>query len=65
MGKKEIVLFLVNLVIEKLSAEDLKKWMDMGLDKLEEKIIESPNKWDDTVGLPFIKLARAAFSLED
>lgn len=58
-------MWAVGMFLEKLDPETLKKWMDTGLDALEDKVKESPGKTDDMVVLPAIAVIRAAFSIED
>ena len=65
MTKEFLIQWLVQTLLSKLSAEDLKKFADTGLDMLEAMVKKSPNKIDDAVVLPMCKLIRVAFTIED
>ena len=63
--KEKMIMMVVSMLVERLSAADLKKWADMGLDMLENAIAASPSKYDDKLALPIITAVRTAFSIED
>lgn len=65
MSKQALIMWVVKLLVERLSGDDIKKWADMGLDLLENKIAASPSKIDDMAILPIIKIIREAFQIED
>lgn len=65
MVKEKMLAWLIQMAMERLASEDMKMWMDRGLDMLEETIAASPNQYDDLVGLPLIKLVRESFSIPD
>lgn len=63
--KEKLLQWLITMILQKVASDDIKKWVDAGLDMLENKIKESPNQMDDIVGMPMIGLIRAAFSIPD
>ncbi len=63
--KEKMLLMLVGIAIEKLDPEDVKKWADMAIDMVEEKIENTETKIDDKVILPLIGIIREAFDIED
>lgn len=63
--KEKMVLWVVGMLIERLTSEDVKKWVDIGLDMLEEKIKQTTTTYDDMVVLPLIATMRSAFSIPD
>jgi hypothetical protein len=63
--KDKLIVWLMGVMIARLQDEDLKKWVDWALDLVEEKVKESPNKYDDMIVLPICKLARATFDIPD
>ena len=63
--KEKLIMWLVGEMISRLKAEDIKVWIDKGLDMLENKIAETPNKADDMVVLPMIGVLRSALSIPD
>jgi hypothetical protein len=66
MSKEKIIMFLVSMMLERLSGDVVKGWVDAGLDMLEDSIEKDGKEdWKDKVILPFIALARDAFSIPD
>jgi hypothetical protein len=65
MDKDKIIVWIMGMMMERLQAEDLKKWVDYALDIIEKKVEESPNKFDDMIVLPIIKLGRSQFDIPD
>jgi len=65
MSKEKLVMWVVGMLLERLSGDELKHWVDVGMDLLETKVVESPNKYDDMVVLPICKLVRATFNVPD
>lgn len=63
--KNKLIMWAVTMFIERLSGEDMKKWIDMGLDLIEDSVEASPNKTDDMIVLPICKLVREALSVPD
>ncbi len=63
--KTQIIVWLMGMMVERLQAEDLKKWVDWALDLVEAKIEATPNKYDDMIALPIIALARKTFDIPD
>jgi len=61
--KQQIIVWLMGMMVERLQAEDLKKWVDWALDLVEEKVAASPSKYDDMIVLPIISLARKTFDI--
>ena len=60
-----IATWVVQMILARLQSEDVRVWMEHGLDLLEKMIAESPNKYDDIVGLPMIQLFRDSFKLNE
>lgn len=63
--KSKMILWLVGEMLVRLKAEDIKAWIDKGLDMLENKIAETPNQTDDAVVLPMIGVLRNALNVPD
>ena len=63
--KEKMIMMIIGMMLKKLNSEDIKRWMDSGLDMLEEKIKASPNQYDDAICLPLIATMRMAFSIPD
>lgn len=63
--KEKMIMWAVEMFISRLSAEDLKKWVEMGLDLLEDKAEESINKFDDKLVTAFAAMVRGAMNMED
>ena len=62
---KGIIIKLFTLILEQLSPDVLKKVVDMGLDIVEDKVAQTPNKIDDAIVLPLCKKIREAFDIPD
>ena len=56
---------LMEIVLGMLSGEEMKKFCDFVLDKIEEYAIKSDNKVDDAVVLPLCKLIRSVFDISE
>ena len=63
--KEKLIMWVVTLLLEKLSSEEIKEWADKGLDLVEDKVKDSVSTYDDMVVLPLINVIRTAFSIED
>ena len=63
--KEKMIMWAVEMFIERLSSEDLKKWVEMGLDLLEDKAEASANKFDDKLVAAFAAMVRGAMNMED
>lgn len=63
--KGKLILWMVGEMLARLKAEDIKGWIDNGLDMLENKIAETPNQTDDAVVLPMIGVLRNALNVPD
>ena len=63
--KEKMILWAVSMFLERMSGEDIKKWIDMGLDIIEDKVAESPGKTDDMIVLPICAIVREALSVPD
>lgn len=63
--KEKIMLMVASMMVDFLSAEDVRKWADMGLDLIEDKIAATPTTYDDKLAIPVIEALRAAFSIPD
>ena len=60
-----MIVWLMGMMIERLQAEDLKKWVDYALDLIEDKVAATPNKFDDMIVLPIINMDRKQFDIPD
>ncbi len=60
-----MIVWLLGMMIERLGSEDLKKWVDMALDLIEDKVKDTPNKYDDMIALPIIAICRKTFDIPD
>jgi len=65
MNKKEMLIWLVGMAINKIDPDKLREWADMGLDAIEDAVADSPNKIDDAVVLPMCKIVREGFDIVD
>jgi uncharacterized protein YjaG (DUF416 family) len=63
--KTKIIAMILDLISERLSNEDIKIWIDAGLDILEDKIEKSKTKLDDRFILPVIKMCREQLDIPD
>ena len=63
--KEKVIMWAVTMFLERLSGEEVKKWIDVGLDMIEDKVEASPSKTDDMIVLPLCKLVREALSVPD
>ncbi len=54
MAKEKMIMWLVGMVLERLDSEDVRRWIKAGVTMLRQKVIESPNKYDDMVVLPIL-----------
>jgi len=57
--------WVVGMILERVDEDMVEGWIKQGLDMLEEKVIDSPNKIDDLTVLPLIKLAREVFDFDE
>ena len=66
MGAEKIISLIIENLLTLLPAEQVRKACDMGLDKIEELVEKSENKFDDAIVLPIIRKAiREPFGIED
>jgi len=65
MDKAGLITMLINLVLQMLTPDLLKKFADMVLDFIEDSVADSSNKWDDVTILPMCTVIRATFGIED
>jgi len=63
--KDKAIMWAVSMFLERMNGEDIKKWIDMGLDIIEDKVKESPSTTDDMIVLPICKIVRDALSVPD
>jgi len=63
--KEKLIVWLVSMMMERLKSEDMKDWIDKGLDMLEDKVAETSTKTDDLIILPLIGILRGAMSIPD
>jgi hypothetical protein len=60
-----VISALLTQLLSKLDAEDVKDFVDAGLDKLEDKIAKTETKWDDALVQPLIDATRTVAGIED
>lgn len=63
--KAQLIQMVIGMVLKQLSGADLKKFADMALDFIEDKVEESPTQYDDALILPTCKMIRDSFGIED
>ena len=63
--KQKAVMFAIGFVIEKLDEETIKRFLDFGLDLLENAVESSENKIDDQLVLPVCRIIRESLNIED
>lgn len=63
--KEKMLLMLVGMMLDKLDPEDVKKWADMGLDMIEDKVAGTETEIDNKVVLPLVNVVRDTFGIED
>lgn len=61
---QKLIAYAIGQLLQMLKQEDIKDFIDAGLDKLEDKIDASPNKYDDALK-PAITLVRNLLGIED
>jgi hypothetical protein len=62
---QEIIKQMLNLLFTLLPKDKFNTVVDSLLDKLEEQIEESENKWDDALALPLITKIRELLNVPD
>lgn len=62
--KRKLLLMVVEILMARLTAPNLKKWLCSGIDFGRKQIIESENKLDD-YALPVFDAAEQAFCADD
>ena len=62
--KTKIVAWLIGMIFERLSDDEVRDWVISGIDMLEAKVVETPNQWDDLIVLPMLSLAREVLDVE-
>ena len=62
--EKKVASWLIGFLLSRLNSEDVKRFIDKGLDVLEDKIMEEPDTYDDLV-LGVIKLLREMGDIPD
>ncbi len=63
--KKKMIMWAITMFLERLSTEDVKRWIDYGLDILEDKVKQSATDTDDLIVLPLVKVVREAIQIPD
>jgi hypothetical protein len=63
--KQELVKMLVTMLFAVLTPENLKRFVDAGLDAIENAVEGSTNKVDDAIVLPVCKIIRSTFNIPD
>lgn len=63
--KTTIISKLLGALLGLLGPDTLRRFADMAITTLEQKVTESPNTIDDTVVLPLIHALRTAFNLPE
>ena len=62
---RNIIRFVIEQLLARLTAEQIKEALDHFFDFIEDKVAESENEWDDAILLPLIETARAALDIPD
>jgi hypothetical protein len=62
---KQLAQMLLTALFTVLTPENLRKFVDAGLDAIEDLVQESENKIDDAIVLPICKTIRTAFNVPD
>ena len=65
MLRNKILQIVVRQLLKQLSPDLLKQIADAALDKVEQAVADSENKFDDQTVLPLIALIRTAFDIPD
>lgn len=63
--KEKLIVWMVQLMLDRLNSDEVKMWIDQGLDMMEDAVASSPNKYDDMIVLPLIKVFREATNIPD
>ncbi len=63
--KEKLILWAVEMFVAKLSSEDLKRWIEMGLDILENKVKDTENTVDDMLVTAFAEMVRGSMDMHD
>jgi len=63
--KKNMIIWFVTMFTDKMTPEEIKHWIDMGIDMVEDKVAASPSTLDDAIVLPMCNLLRKALSIPD
>lgn len=59
--KDKMIAWAIAMLLERLTSDNVKEWLDMGLDMLEVKAEATPNKIDDMV----LKIVRESLSIPE
>lgn len=60
-----VIATLLRELLKRLDAETVKGLVDSLLDKVEDKIAATPNKWDDATVQPLIDTIRSLAAIDD
>lgn len=60
-----IVSKLIELIFSQLKPEQIKNFVDAGLDAIENKIDKTENKWDNLTIQPLINAIRGVLDIDD
>jgi len=63
--KNQLISVLIQMLLTTLNPELLKKFADMALDFVEDKVLGSASTVDDRLVLPLVKQIRTAFNIPD
>jgi hypothetical protein len=63
--KKQLIGALLQVLLTALNPELLRKFADMALDFIEEKVLGSASEIDDRIVLPIVKQIRETFNIPD
>ena len=63
--KEKVIMWVVGIFLERMDGKDMKKWIDLGLDIIEDKVKDTPSTTDDIIVLPICKIVREALSVPD
>jgi len=65
MDKGKVLSVLIEMVINAITPDRLKEFVDMILDFVENIATDSSNKFDDSALLPICRLIRSTFDIPD
>lgn len=62
---EKVMPFVVARILQLMDADEIRSFLQTGLKRLEDKIVTSTNKYDDTFLLPLIELCQEILDSEN